>query len=45
MLKQALSFKALKDVKSSRYVLGKLVQEYPKSDEAKKARVLLKELK
>lgn len=45
MLKQALSFKALKDIKSSRYVLGKLVQDYPKSDEAKKARVLLKELK
>lgn len=45
MLKQALAFKALKDVKSSRYVLGKLVQEYPKSDEAKKARVLLKELR
>lgn len=45
MLKQALAFKALKDVKSSRYVLGKLVKEYPKSDEAKKARVLLKELK
>lgn len=45
MLKQALSFKGLKDVKSSRYVLGKLVQDYPKSDEAKKAKVLLKELK
>jgi len=45
MLKQALAFKALKDVKSSRYVLGKLVQEYPRSDEAKKARVLLKELR
>ncbi|MFA6823690.1 MAG: tol-pal system protein YbgF, partial [Geobacter sp.] len=45
MLKQALSFKALKDVKSSRYVLGKLVQDYPKSEEAKRARVLLKELK
>lgn len=45
MLKQALSFKALKDVKSSRYVLSRLVQDYPKSDEAKKARALLKELK
>jgi len=45
MLKQALSFKALKDVKSSRYVLGKLVQEYPKSDEAKRAVVLLKQFK
>jgi tol-pal system protein YbgF len=45
MLKQALAFKALQDIKSSRYVLGKLVQEYPKSEEAKRARVLLKELK
>lgn len=45
MLKQALAFKALNDVKSSRYVLGKLVQDYPKSEEAKRARVLLKELK
>jgi tol-pal system protein YbgF len=45
MLKQALSFKGLKDIKSSRYVLGKLVQDYPKSEEAKKAKVLLKELK
>jgi len=45
MLKQALAFKALKDIKSSRYVLNRLVQDYPKSDEAKKARVLLKELK
>ena len=45
MLKQALAFKALKDIKSSRYVLGRLVQEYPKSEEARRARVLLKELK
>lgn len=45
MLKQALAFKALKDIKSSRYVLGRLVQDYPKSEEAKRARVLLKELK
>lgn len=45
MLKQALAFKALKDIKSSRYVLGRLTKEYPKSDEAKRARVLLKELK
>lgn len=45
MLKQALAFKALKDVKSSRYVLSKLVQDYPRSDETKRARVLLKEFK
>ena len=45
MLKQALAFKALQDVKSSRYVLGKLVQEYPKSEEAKRAGVLLKQFK
>lgn len=45
MLKQALSFKALKDVKSARYVLNKLAQDYPKSDEGKKAKVLLKELR
>lgn len=45
MLKQALAFKALKDVKSTRYVLNRLAQEYPKTDEARKARALLKELK
>ncbi len=45
MLKQALAFKALKDIKSSRYVLGKLVQIYPKTDEAKKARVLLRQVR
>lgn len=45
MLKQAMSFKALKDLKSARFVLKKLVDSYPKSDEAKKGRELLKELK
>lgn len=45
MLKQALSFRALKDIKSARYVLNRLVKEYPKSDDAKKARTVLKELK
>lgn len=45
MLKQARAFKAIDDTKSARYVLKKLVEGYPKSDEAKKARELLKELK
>jgi tol-pal system protein YbgF len=45
MLKQALSFKALKDLKSTQYLLKRLATDYPKSDEAKKAKVLLKELK
>lgn len=45
MLKQALSFKALKDLKSTQYLLKRLIGDYPKSDEAKKAKVLLKEVK
>lgn len=45
MLKQALAFKALKDLKSTHYLLKRLTTDYPKSDEAKKAKVLLKELK
>lgn len=45
MLKQALSFKALKDLKSTQYLLKRLTTDYPKSDEAKKAKVLLKQLK
>jgi len=45
MLKQALSFKALKDLKSTQYLLKRLMADYPKSDEAKKAKVLVKELK
>lgn len=44
MLKQAMSFKAIGDSKNARYVLKKLVEGYPKSDEVKKARELLKEL-
>jgi len=38
MLKQALSFKALKDVKSTQYLLKRLTTDYPKSEEAKKAK-------
>lgn len=45
MLKQALSFKALKDIKSTQYLLKRLTADYPKSDEAKKAKVLMKQLK
>ncbi|MEI6208843.1 MAG: tol-pal system protein YbgF [Desulfuromonadales bacterium] len=45
MLKQAMSFRDLKDLKSARYVLKKLVEGYPKSAEAKKARDLMNEIK
>jgi tol-pal system protein YbgF len=45
MLKQAMCFRAIKDTKSARYVLKKLEEGFPNSDEAKKARELLKEIK
>jgi len=45
MLKQAMAFKAINDAKSAKYVLKKLTEIYPKSDEAKKAKELLKEIK
>lgn len=45
MLKQAMAFNAINDQKSARYVLKKLVEAFPKSDEAAKARDLLKEIK
>lgn len=45
MLKQAMAFKAIKDTKSAKYVLKKVVEGYPKSEEAKKAAELLKEMK
>lgn len=45
MLKQALAFNAIKDTKSAKYVLKKLVEGFPKSEEAKKAKALLKEIK
>ena len=45
MLKQSLAFKAINDIKSAKYVLKKLMDGYPKSDEAKKAKELLKEIK
>ncbi len=45
MLKQAMCFRAIKDVKSAKYVLKKLEEGFPKSEEAKKAKALLKEIK
>lgn len=42
MLKQALAFKAISDLKSSRYVAKKLIESFPKSEEAKKAKSLAK---
>ncbi|MGE5188779.1 MAG: tol-pal system protein YbgF [Gemmatimonadota bacterium] len=45
MLKQGLSFQALKDAKNARIVLELLVTKYPKSPAAEKARQKLAELK
>ncbi len=45
MLKQGRAFKAIKDGDSARYVLKKLISTYPKSEEARKGRELLKEIK
>jgi len=42
MLKQAMAFEAINDSKSARYVLKKLVETFPKSDESAKAKELLK---
>ena len=45
MLKQAMSFKAINDLKSARFILKRLVENYPRSEEAKKGKELQKELK
>jgi tol-pal system protein YbgF len=45
MLKQAMAFKGLGDDKSAKYVYKKLIQDYPSSEEAKKAKDKLKVLK
>ncbi len=45
MLKQAMAFNALGDKKSARYVLKKLTTSFPKSDESKKAKEMLREIK
>ncbi|HBA88977.1 MAG TPA: tol-pal system protein YbgF [Geobacter sp.] len=42
MLKQGMAFKEMGDTKSANYVLKKLVDEHPKSEEAKTARERLK---
>lgn len=42
MLKQAMAFNELKDFKSAKFVLKKLIERFPKSEEARKAKVLLK---
>lgn len=43
MLKQAMAFKELGDVKSARYVLKKLMEDFPFADEAKTAKEKLRE--
>lgn len=43
MLKQAMAFKELGDIKSARYVLKKLLEDFPTTEEAKPARERLKE--
>ena len=45
MLKQAMAFNAIKDAKSAKFVLKKLIEGFPKSEEAKKAKAMLKEIK
>jgi len=45
MLKQAMAFNAINDTKSTKYVLKKLGETFPKSDEAIKAKELLKEIR
>jgi len=45
MLKQAMAFNAIKDAKSAKFVLKKLIEGFPKSEEAKKAKTMLKEIK
>lgn len=45
MFKQALAFKGMGDKKSARYVLGKLIENFPRSSEAGMAKAKLKEMK
>lgn len=42
LLKQGMAFHSLGDAKMSRYLLEKLIKEYPKSDQAEMARASLK---
>jgi len=45
MLKQAMAFRELGDVKSSRYVYKKLIEQFPTAEETKVAKEKLKDLK
>ncbi|MEI7815857.1 MAG: tol-pal system protein YbgF [Desulfuromonadales bacterium] len=45
MLKQAMAFNEIKDSKSTKFVLKKLIEGFPKSEEARKAKDLLKIIK
>jgi len=45
MLKQAMAFNEINDGKSAKYVLKKLAESFPKSEEAKRAKALLKDAK
>lgn len=45
MLKQAMAFNEIKDSKSAKFVLKKLIEGFPKSEEAKKAKDMLKAIK
>ena len=45
MLKQAMAFNEIKDFKSAKFVLKKLIEGFPKSEEAKKAKGMLKGIK
>lgn len=45
MLKQAMAFNEIKDAKSAKFVLKKLIEGFPKSEEAKKAKEMLKTIK
>ncbi len=45
MLKQAMAFNEINDPKSAKFVLKKLVEGFPKSEEARKAKDLLKDMK
>jgi len=45
MLKQAMAFNEITDVKSARFVLKKLIEGFPKSEEAARAKDMLNEIK
>lgn len=45
MLKQAMAFNEIKDTKSAKFVLRKLIEGFPKSEEAKKSKAMLKVIK